>query len=149
MSRDAASRLGRALRGKSSGQHWMEGLMSEEQRREFREIQAVMSLLEGFGDYVMDEVGRDLVPDVERISRRFHARREQRTGAERAIMRVTGLDLKMEQYKQGEAFVTAIARERGAEALRTLWLGPETLPLPEEIDRPSLWVARVLPERGA
>jgi len=149
MSRDAVSRLGRALRGKSSGQHWMEGLMSEEQRREFREIQAVMSLLEGFGDYVMDEVGRDLVPDVERISRRFHARREQRTGAERAIMRVTGLDLKMEQYKQGEAFVTAIARERGAEALRTLWLGPETLPLPEEIDRPSLWVARVLPERGA
>ena len=149
LSRDAVSRLGRALRGKSPGQHWMEGLMSEEQRREFREIQAVMSLLEGFGDYVMDEVGRDLVPDVERISRRFHARREQRTGAERAIMRVTGLDLKMEQYKQGEAFVTAIAGARGAEALRTLWLGPETLPLPEEIDRPSLWVARVLPERGS
>jgi putative hydrolase len=123
----------------------MEGLMGEEQRREFREVQAVMSLLEGFGDYVMDEVGRELVPDVERISRRFHARREQRTGAERAIMRVTGLDLKMEQYKQGEAFVAAIARARGADALRTLWLGPETLPRPEEIDRPSLWVTRVLP----
>ena len=45
----------------------------------FRETQAVMSLLEGFSDYVMDEVGRDLVPDVERISARFHERRAKRT----------------------------------------------------------------------
>ena len=42
--------------------------MTDEQRRLFRETQAVMSLLEGFSDYVMDEVGRDLVPDVEQIS---------------------------------------------------------------------------------
>jgi coenzyme F420 biosynthesis associated uncharacterized protein len=146
LSRETVSRLGRALRGDSRGGNWMEGLMSDEQRREFREIQAVMSLLEGFGDYVMDEVGRDLVPEVELISTRFHARREQRTGVERAVMRVTGLDLKMEQYKQGEAFVAAIARARGAEALRVLWAGPETMPLPEEIDLPSLWVARVLAE---
>ena len=74
--------------------------------------QAVMSLLEGFGDYVMDEVGRDLVPDVERSARRFHARRGQRTGFERAMMRVTGMDLKMEQYRKGEEFVAAVARGR-------------------------------------
>ena len=99
-----------------------------------------MSLLEGFGDYIMDEVGRDLVPDVERISARFHARRDRRTGFERAMMRVTGMDLKMEQYRMGEEFVAAIARARGAEALRKLWLGPETLPTPEEIDLPSRWI---------
>ena len=51
--------------------------MGPEQRRLFRETQAVMSLLEGFSDYVMDEVGRDLVPDVERISARFHERRAE------------------------------------------------------------------------
>jgi putative hydrolase len=123
----------------------MEGFMAPEQRREFREIQAVMSLLEGFGDYMMDEVGRDLVPDVEMISARFHARREQRTGFERAMMRLTGMDLKMEQYRKGEEFVAAIARERGAEALHALWLGPESLPTPEEIDLPSSWLARVMP----
>jgi coenzyme F420 biosynthesis associated uncharacterized protein len=145
MSRDALARLGRALRGASSGEHWTEGLMTPDQRREFREIQAVMSLIEGFGDYVMDEVGRDLVPDVERISARFHARREHRTGFERAMMRLTGMDLKMEQYRKGEEFVAAVARARGPEALHRLWLGPENLPSPEEIANPSRWLARVLP----
>ena len=45
-----------------TAEHWMERLMGDEQRRLFRETQAVMSLLEGFSDYVMDEVGKDLVP---------------------------------------------------------------------------------------
>jgi len=142
----AVGRVGRALRGAAAGERWMEGLMTADQRREFREIQAVMSLLEGFGDYMMDEVGRDLVPDVEHISARFHARRQQRSGFERAMMRLTGMDLKMEQYRKGEEFVAAIARARGAEALHALWLGPESLPSPEEIDVPSLWLARVLPQ---
>jgi coenzyme F420 biosynthesis associated uncharacterized protein len=145
MNRDALGRLGKALRGVKGADNWMEGLMTPDQRREFREVQAVMSLLEGFGDYIMDEVGRELVPDVERISEKFHARREQRTGFERAMMRITGMDLKMEQYRKGEEFVAAVAAARGAEALRTLWLGPETLPLPEEIDNPSRWLTRVLP----
>jgi coenzyme F420 biosynthesis associated uncharacterized protein len=145
MSREALARVGRALRGASSGEHWMEGLMTPDQRREFWEIQAVMSLVEGFGDYIMDEVGRDLVPNVKRISARFHARREHRTGFERAMMRLTGMDLKMEQYRKGEEFVAAIARARGPEALHKLWLGPESLPSPEEIDSPSRWLARVLP----
>src|ERR671936_1422477 len=79
LGRDAVRALGRALRGEATGEHWMERLMGDEQRRLFRETQAVMSVLEGFSDYVMDEVGRDLVPDVERISRRFHERRERRT----------------------------------------------------------------------
>ncbi len=59
-----------------------------------------MSLLEGFSDYVMDEVGKGLVPGVERISARFHERRTRRTPFERAMLRLTGMDLKMEQYRR-------------------------------------------------
>jgi uncharacterized protein (DUF2342 family) len=61
------------------------------------------------------------------------------------MMRLTGMDLKMEQYRKGEEFVAAIARGRGHEALHALWLGPGSLPSPEEIDVPSLWLARTLP----
>ena len=121
--------------------------MSDEQRTLFRETQAVMSLLEGFGDHVMDAVGKDLVPGVERISARFHGRREQRTPFERAMLRITGMDLKMEQYRKGEAFVAAIEQAGGAAALRGLWDGPETLPTPAEIDAPDAWVRRMGFER--
>ena len=138
-------RVGRALRGERSEGHWMEHLMTDEQRRLFRETQAVMSLLEGFSDYIMDEVGRDLVPGVERISARFHARRQHpRSGFERAIMRLTGLDLKLEQYRAGATFVTALAARGGPAALEALWTGPQALPRDGEIEDPDRWWGRVM-----
>jgi coenzyme F420 biosynthesis associated uncharacterized protein len=144
LGREAIRGLGRSLRGEAGGEHWIERMMGPEQRRLFRETQAVMSLLEGFSDYVMDEVGRDLVPDVERISARFHERRNRRTPFERSMLRLTGMDLKIEQYRKGEAFVRTIAARRGSAALGRLWDGPETLPRDGEIEAPERWIARVL-----
>ena len=145
LGREAVKALGSALRGdgRRDDQHWLERLMTDEQRRLFRETQAVMSLLEGFGDHVMDAVGKDLVPGVERISKRFHGRRENRTPFERAMLRITGMDLKMDQYRKGEVFVAEIERLAGAAALRRLWDGPETMPTPDEIGRPADWVRRM------
>ena len=142
---DAVKAIGKSLRGdgRRDDTHWMERLMTVEQRELFRETQAIMSLLEGFGDHVMDEVGKDLVPGVERISARFHGRRVSRTPFEKAMLRITGMDLKMEQYRKGEVFVAEIERLAGAAALRRLWDGPETLPKPAEIDRPADWVQRM------
>jgi coenzyme F420 biosynthesis associated uncharacterized protein len=144
MGREALRGLGRALRGESGGEHWLEQLMTDEQRGLFRETQAVMSLLEGFSDYVMDEVGHRLVPDVEVIRAKFDERRARRTPTERAMLRLTGMDLKLEQYKKGETFVRAIAAARGPEALARLWDGPESLPREGEIESPERWIARVL-----
>ena len=116
--------------------------MDDEQRRLFRETQAVMSLLEGFSDYVMDEYGRDLVPGVERISERFHARRDQKkTGVERAVMRLIGMDMKIEQYRKGERFVAAIAASRRPGRPQALWAGPDNLPREGEIEAPERWLA--------
>jgi putative hydrolase len=122
----------------------MERLMSVEQRQLFRETQAIMALLEGFGDHVMDDVGRSLVPGVTTISERFHARRTSRSPLERAILRITGLDLKLEQYARGERFVAGIAAAAGPAALRRLWDGPETLPRDDELEQPARWVRRVM-----
>jgi len=144
LGREALRSLGRAIRGDGDGaEHWIERLMSEEQRQLFRETQAVMSLLEGFSDYIMDEVGRDLVPGVERISAKFHERRNaRRSPFERAVMRLTGMDVKLEQYRKGEAFVAAIAADGGPAVLNRLWAGPEMLPRHGEIDEPARWLAR-------
>jgi coenzyme F420 biosynthesis associated uncharacterized protein len=144
MGREAIRGLGRAIRGERGGEHWIERLMTEEQRSLFRETQAVMSLLEGFSDYVMDEVGADLVADVEQIRARFDERRSRRTPFERAMLRLTGMDLKLDQYKKGELFVRAIAQARGPSALVRLWDGPESLPREGEIEAPERWIGRVL-----
>jgi coenzyme F420 biosynthesis associated uncharacterized protein len=129
---------------------WLESLMTPEQRRLFQETQVVMSLLEGFSDWVMDEVGAELLPDVERLRTRFEERRTHRTPLERLIFRVTGLDLKMEQYRRGHAFVSGVVAAGGRDALARLWTGPHLLPTPAELDDPKAWLARTAaPADGA
>ena len=142
-SRDAMRGIADSLRGRGEG-HWMEAVLSEEQRRMFRETQAIMSLLEGFSDHVMDEVGRDIVPDHATISAKFHKRRESRSRLESALLRITGLDMKMEQYRRGEEFVSDLRERAGPDALRRIWESPETLPRDGEIEEPDRWIARVI-----
>jgi coenzyme F420 biosynthesis associated uncharacterized protein len=122
------------------------GLLGPEQRALFRETQLVMSLMEGFSDWVMDEVGAELLPDVAGIRRRFEARRSQRRRAiDRLMARLTGMDIKLEQYRRGERFVAGVHRAGGALAIGHLWDGPAALPTEHEMDHPDAWVRRVLP----
>jgi uncharacterized protein (DUF2342 family) len=58
-------------------------------------------------------------------------------------MRITGLDLKMEQYAAGARFADAVITARGREFLNRVWSGPEVLPTLEEIRTPDLWISRI------
>ena len=150
MGREAMRGLGRALRGEGGGEHWLERLMGDEQRAPVprdagrdEPARGLQRLRHGRG-----RAGSSC-PDVERIRARFHERRAKRTPFERAMLRLTGMDLKLEQYKKGETFVRAIADARGPAALTRLWDGPETLPRDGEIEAPERWIARVLDGRAA
>lgn len=123
--------------------NWIELVMTPEQRALFGQMQATMSVVEGYSNHVMNAVGRSLIPSYDVITRRFERRQQQRTPAEHLFARLTGLDIKLEQYRQGEAFVNAIVRERGHDFARRLWDGPEMLPTIEEIRDPARWIARV------
>jgi coenzyme F420 biosynthesis associated uncharacterized protein len=123
------------------------GLLTPEQRQLLRETQLVMSLLEGFSDWVMDEVGSEIIDEVPRIRARFEARRDQRRrGIDRLIARLTGLDMKLEQYRRGERFVSGVAAAGGHDAIAHLWDGPEALPTEAEMADPIAWVRRVAPQ---
>ena len=122
------------------------GLLGPEQRKLFEETQRVMSLLEGFSDWVMDEVGTELLPNIPVIRERFEARRNQRRGTlDRLIARLTGLDLKIEQYRRGERFVAGVASAGGREAVKLLWAGPSSIPSDAEMADPQLWLRRIAP----
>ena len=122
---------------------WMEALMSPAQRELFLKMQALMCVVEGYSNHVMNAVGRDLLQNYELISRRFEERQRQRTPAEQLFARLTGLDVKMEQYRAGERFIDEVGRLGGADAMRRVWESPDTLPTMDEIREPSRWVQRV------
>jgi putative hydrolase len=102
-----------------------------------------MSLLEGYSNHVMNAAGAQILPGFAGLHDRFERRGERRGGLERAIMRLTGLDLKMEQYAAGERFADHVIAERGREFLNRVWTGPEMLPSLDEIRAPGAWIARV------
>ncbi len=123
--------------------HWLERMMNPQQLASFRRTQALMSLLEGYSNHVMHAAGEQLLPGFRQIHERFDRRHERRGTLERAVLRFTGLDLKLEQYAAGERFVDAVIAERGRDFLNQVWNGPGWLPDLDEIRAPSAWIARV------
>jgi coenzyme F420 biosynthesis associated uncharacterized protein len=113
-----------------------------QQWKAIAKIQAAMSLLEGFSNLMMDEIGVRELPHYGVLEAAYRRRLLNRTPLERALLRLTGLEMKMQQYIQGERFARAV-RDRGGMALLALvWQGPEWLPTMQEIQRPELWMAR-------
>src|SRR5699024_4899489 len=52
----------RARSGQSVTGNWIEYVMNPEQRDLFGRMQALMSVIEGYSNHVMNAVGRDLIP---------------------------------------------------------------------------------------
>ena len=141
-----AGTLRRLRRAGRQGGNLLTRFLDPEQRRLLKETQLVMSLLEGFSDWVMDEVGAQVIGDVDRIRDRFEARRSQRKrGLEGIVSRLTGLDMKLEQYRRGERFVSGVAAAGGQAAVAQLFAGPWALPTEAEMEEPERWVRRVVP----
>ena len=109
-----------------------------------RRLQATMTLVEGHGNLVMNLVGRRLLPSFERLEEAYRVRSGERGMLEQLIWRVTGLQMKMEQYRVGEQFALAIHDRYGMEVLNRAWEGPESLPRPEELVSPERWYRRVV-----
>jgi coenzyme F420 biosynthesis associated uncharacterized protein len=114
---------------------------SPEQNAIIDKVQALMSLLEGHGHVVMDRLGADRLKSQERMSRVLKGRRHDKRTA--AFFRLTGLEMKMKQYKQGEQFVLAVERESGWDTLRIAFRGASSLPDLYEIENPTQWLQRV------
>lgn len=122
---------------------WMEAFMNSEQRALFSEMQAMMCVVEGYSNHVMNAVGKDLLANYEEISRKFEERQSQRTQSEQLFAKLTGLNVKMEQYRAGERFIDEIVRHRSHDVASRVWDAPEFLPTMPEIREPELWLNRV------
>ncbi len=142
--RDLASDA--SARGAVEGRSLLEVVSTPEQQQVIDQVSAVMSLLEGHADVMMDSVGTDVIPSARLIRNRFDKRR-QGTGPDRHIRRWLGLDAKMRQYREGAVFARRVLGEVGNNGFNLVFTSPNTLPSLPEIHDPELWLARV--GRGA
>jgi coenzyme F420 biosynthesis associated uncharacterized protein len=120
-------------------------VQSEPQRQALDQLLVLGTLLEGHADHVMDAVGPMAVPSVATIRRRFDERRHRKQPPLQRLLRaLLGLDAKLSQYTRGKAFVDHVVGQVGMERFNAIWTGPDTLPLPTEIEEPQRWIDRVL-----
>ena len=120
-------------------------VQSEQRRTALDQLLTLGTLLEGHADYVMDAVGPAVVPSVSAIRDRFEQRRHRsQPPLQRLLRALLGLDAKLSQYTRGKAFVDAVVGQVGMERFNAVWSGPQSLPLPAEIEEPRAWIDRVL-----
>ena len=112
------------------------------QWRVMRRVQSTMSVVEGYSNLVMNQLGHKLLPGFDRLEQAYRERSAGKNGLEVLIWKLTGLDLKLQQYKRGEAFCQAIYEQHGMQVLNRVWEGPEMMPTLRELANPVAWYRR-------
>lgn len=140
----ARSLKDRTAAGTSPGRGAILDLLQDpEEKASLSHLTAVMSLLEGHANVVMDAVDSSIVPSVKTIRQRFNARGKDRGVVEKFIRSLLGLDAKMRQYTDGAKFVRAVVDVAGMEGFNRVWESAANLPTEPEIHDAKLWLERM------
>jgi coenzyme F420 biosynthesis associated uncharacterized protein len=140
--KDAVERVGKLAKGDGTVS-LLDVLQTPEQKEVVERITAVMSLLEGHADVVMDGVGPSVIPSVEQIRAKFTQRRAGAGPMDQMVRRLLGFDAKLRQYRDGAVFVRGVVDKVGMEGFNAVWAAPANLPRKAEITDPGAWVRRV------
>jgi len=121
---------------------WRE-LMSVDENPVLAKTQALMSVLEGYSEFVMERVGESLGGEANVAELFDHARRSKSVG-HKLIERLIGLQVKIDQYKLGYQFVSQVVLATDMELVNRVWERPMNMPTLTELGQPELWIARML-----
>jgi putative hydrolase len=102
-----------------------------------------MSVVEGYSNLVMNELGDRLLPGFAQLEQAYRERSSGKSALELLIWKLTGLELKLQQYKRGEAFCRAVFDQHGLAVLNRVWDGQESMPNLSELGNPKAWYRRV------
>ncbi len=141
--RGGLSALADVVRNPDSRASVLDLVQTPAQKEIIGRLTALMTLLEGHAEFVMDGVGPEVVPTVSEIRSRFNKRRESHNPFERVIRRLLGVEVKMRQYAEGHKFVDAVVERVGIDGFNRVWTSAETLPLLTEVADPAAWITRV------
>jgi coenzyme F420 biosynthesis associated uncharacterized protein len=131
-------RVGRALRQGDL----ISIVTTKTERDTLDRVQAVMAVIEGHAEHVMDAVAPDLLPSLPKLRAALDRRRRSQSGLSRLLAKLLGLDLKLRQYERGKYFCDAVVNAVGPEALHHVFSSPEALPTLQELEDPRAWMSR-------
>jgi len=135
--------LAESIRDPESRVSVLDIVQTPAQRAVLDRLTALMTLLEGHAEFVMDGVGPEVIPTVERIRAGFNRRRESGNPLEKAVRKLLAIDVKMRQYAEGRTFVHGVVDRIGMAGFNKVFSSPLTLPRLAELGDPDAWVARV------
>jgi putative hydrolase len=118
-------------------------IQSPEQKALLPQLEALVSVIVGYVDHVMDNVGGGLLSGYGMITEAVRRRRVEAASADRFVERLFGLELTQAAYDRGRAFVDGVNERAGSAGVARLWRSPHELPTPAEVDAPGLWLARI------
>ena len=118
-------------------------LRSPAQQMLMNQIAALVAVLEGYVDHVVDSVGRRLIGPGARVSEVVRTRRAEQHAADPIAEALFGLDLAPALFERGSRFVNGVVERVGEEGLTRLWKSDLELPTPAEVDAPGLWWERI------
>jgi putative hydrolase len=122
-------------------------IQSPAQRELLPQLEAIVAVVVGHVDHVMDKVGPGLIGSYGMVTEALRRRRATADPSDRFVERLFGLELTQAHYERGAAFIDGVVERGGEGALERLWQSERELPTPAEIDAPGLWLARIdLPE---
>ncbi len=111
------------------------------------QLAALVAVVVGVVDHVLDVVGAKLIPSYGMLTEALRRRRVESVESDRFVERLFGLELTQATYDRGATFVDGVIERAGEDGLRRLWASEANLPTPPEVDAPGLWLARLdLPE---
>jgi putative hydrolase len=116
-------------------------VLDDEQRIKLGRIQAFMAAAEGYGDHVMQALGRELLPSFVRIEEAMRRYREGEAG-DPVFERLLGIEMKREHYEAGGRFCDFVADQTDEATLARMWDSAEAMPSWPEVEEPRLWLAR-------
>ena len=118
-------------------------IQSPAQRELLPHLEALVAVIVGYVDHLLDEVGGTLLASYGQVTEALRRRRVQADPSDRFVERLLGLELSQATYDRGEAFVNGVVEREGTQGLGRLWKSDRNLPTPNEIDAPGLWLARI------
>jgi putative hydrolase len=110
-------------------------------------LAALVSVIAGYVDHVMDTVGGALITSYPMLTEALRRRRVTADASSKFVERLLGLEMTPAQYERGAVFIAGVLERAGTDGLERLWRSERELPTPNEVDAPGLWLARIdIPE---